>query len=49
MKKKMIIILIICLILGIIYIIYNSITSGDNVLKFNNKISKLEDSIIQSG
>ncbi len=47
MKKKMIIILIICLILGIIYIIYNSITSGDNVLKFNNKISKLEDSIIK--
>ena len=49
MSKNMIIVIIvlgICFILGISYIAYDMIISKDSISKFNNKISKLEDSII---
>lgn len=49
MSRKMIIIiivLVICFLLGITYIAYDMIISKDSISKFNNKISKLEDSII---
>lgn len=49
MSKNMIIVIIvlgICFILGIFYIAYDMIISKDSISKFNNKISKLEDSII---